>query len=180
MSLLIGDRAIDFGLPGTDDHTYSLGSFATRKILAIIFTCNHCPYAQAYQERIITIQRDYEKKGVQIVAINPNDEEGYPEDSFEEMKKRAKQHELNFPYLRDETQLTAKAYGARVTPDVFLFDQKRTLKYRGRIDDNWRDASKVRSQDLRNAIEALLTGKEPPMKEANAIGCSVKWKTIED
>jgi len=174
--LKIGDRAIDFSLPGTDGRIYTLSSFVIAKAIAIIFTCNHCPYAQSYQDRIIAIQKEYEQKGLRIVAINPNDAENYPEDSFDAMVERAKERKYNFPYLRDEMQEATEAYGAEVTPDVFLFDQKKILRYRGRIDDNWRDPSKVRSQDFKNAIDAVLSGKEPPVKEARAVGCSIKWK----
>lgn len=174
--LRIGDKAIDFSLPGTDGRVYTLSNFVLAKAIAVIFTCNHCPYAQSYQDRIISLQKEYDQKGLRVVAINPNDSENYPEDSFDAMVGRAKEKKYNFPYLRDETQGVAEAYGAEVTPDVFLFDHMKILRYRGRIDDSWRDPQKARSQDLKNAIDAVLAGKEPPVKEARAVGCSIKWK----
>ena len=117
-----------FSLTGVDDKTYSLNDFSEKKILIVIFSCNHCPYVQAYEDRIIALQNEFEKEDVQIVAINSNDDVKYPDDSFEEMKKRANARGFNFPYLRDETQETAKAFGATHTPQIFLFDKNRKLK----------------------------------------------------
>ena len=174
MGIIIGGTARSFDLPGTDGMNHSLEEYS-KKLLAIIFTCNHCPYAQAFEDRIIAIQKDYPDI-LQIVAINPNDQLGYPEDDFDSMVVRAREKGFNFPYLRDEPQQVAKAYGPVVTPDVFLFDEKRFLRYRGRIDDNWQDPEKVKSQDFRRAIDELSQGKEPTVKEANSIGCSIKWK----
>ena len=171
----VGDNAIDFDLPGVDGNNHPLSGFKS-KVLVVIFTCNHCPYAKAYQDRIMSIQKEFESHGVQIVAINPNDDENYPEDGFEKMIERSKEAGFNFPYLRDETQKVAKAYGARVTPDVFVFDENRKLRYRGRIDDNWKDPGSVKSFDLKNAINDILDEKEVEVKEAQAMGCSVKWK----
>ena len=120
--LNIGEKAPDFNLPAVDGKEYSLASFAGKKVVAVIFTCNHCPNAQAYEKRIIAFQNDYSGKGVQVVAINSNEDKNYPQDSFEHMKVRAEEKGFNFPYLRDESQETAKAYGAKVTPHVFLLD----------------------------------------------------------
>jgi len=178
MGLKIGDAAPDFSLPGVDGKTHSLGSFALKKILVVVFTCNHCPYAQAYEDRLIELAQYYSVQGVQFVAINPNDASSYPADGFMEMKKRAKKKRFPYPYLRDETQEVAKAYGAEVTPDVFVFDKNRLLCYRGRIDDNWRNREKVKEQSLKIAISTLLAGSrlDPDVAEKPALGCSVKWK----
>ncbi|MBK7228748.1 MAG: thioredoxin family protein [Ignavibacteriales bacterium] len=165
-----------FSLTGVDDKTYNLNSFLDKKILIIIFSCNHCPYVQAYEDRIISLQNEFEKDGVQIIAINSNDDVKYPDDSFAEMKKRSALKGFNFPYLRDETQGIAKAFGATHTPQVFLFDYERKLKYEGKIDDNWQEPDKVKSQYLRDAILEVLNGKEVSVPETFSIGCTIKWK----
>ncbi|MGQ9644549.1 MAG: thioredoxin family protein [Ignavibacterium sp.] len=174
--LKIGSKAPDFHLPCVDNKLYSLHSFDDKKILIVIFSCNHCPYVQAYEQRIISIQKDFAEKGVQIVAINSNEDKDYPEDSFEEMIKRSNEKHFNFPYLRDETQEVAKAYGATHTPEIFLFDNERKLRYHGKIDDNWKEPEKVKYQYLRNAIEEVLKGKEVSIPETFSIGCTIKWK----
>lgn len=174
--LKIGSKAPDFNLLGVDNKFYSLHSFADKKILIVIFSCNHCPYVQAYEQRIISIQKDFAEKGVQIVAINSNEDKNYPEDSFGEMIKRSIEKQFNFPYLRDETQEVAKAYGATHTPEIFLFDQERKLRYHGKIDDSWKEPEKVKYQYLRNAIEEVLEGKEVSIPETFSIGCTIKWK----
>lgn len=165
-----------FSLTGVDDKTYSLNDFSDKKILIIIFSCNHCPYVQAYEDRIIVLQKEFEKDGVQIVAINSNDDVKYPDDSFEEMKKRAASKGFNFPYLRDETQEIAKAFGATHTPQIFLFNCARKLKYEGKIDDNWQEPDKVKSAYLREAILEVVAGKEVSVPETFSIGCTIKWK----
>jgi len=182
-TLAIGDKAPDFKLPGVDDKKYSLADFAKSKLLCVIFTCNHCPTAQAYEDRIIKLHADYNDKGVAIVAISPNDplavrldELGYTDlgDSLEDMKQRAKDRDFQFPYLYDgETQKTSLAYGVLATPQVFLFDQERKLRYVGRIDDS--DVKTVTSHDARNAIDALLAGKPVPVEKTRTFGCSTKW-----
>lgn len=174
--LKIGSQAPDFGLLGVDNKLYSLHSFDDKKILIVIFSCNHCPYVQAYEQRIISIQEDFADKGVQIVAINSNEDVNYPEDSFDEMIKRSKEKQFNFPYLRDETQEIAKVYGATHTPEIFLFDQERKLRYHGKIDDNWKEPEKVKYQYLRDAIKEVLEGKEVSIPETFSIGCTIKWK----
>lgn len=173
--LKIGDKAPYFSLPGVDGLNYSLESFSDKKLLCIIFSCNHCPYVKAYEDRIIAIQRDFQND-LQIVAINSNDELNYPEDSFEEMKKRAKEKNFNFPYLRDSDQNIADAYGATHTPEIFLFDKERKLQYHGKIDDNWNYPNQVKEHYLRNAIIDLLEGREVKVKETYTIGCTIKWK----
>jgi len=182
-TLAIGDKAPDFSLPGVDGKDHSLASFAKAKLLAILFTCNHCPTAQAYEDRIIQLHADYKDKGVALVAISPNDplavrldELGYTEfsDSLEEMKHRAKDRNFQFPYLYDgETQKMSLAYGVLATPQVYLFDQERKLRYVGRIDDS--DVKTVTSHDTRNAIDALLAGKPVPAESTRVFGCSTKW-----
>jgi len=174
--LKIGSKAPDFNLLGVDNKFYSLDSFADKKILIVIFSCNHCPYVQAYEQRIISIQKEFSEKGVQIVAINSNEDKNYPEDSFDQMIKRSNEKQFNFPYLRDETQEVAKAYGATHTPEIFLFDQERKLRYHGKIDDNWKEPEKVKYQYLRKAIEEVLEGKEVSIPETFSIGCTIKWK----
>jgi len=173
-TLKIGSIAPDFNLPGVDGKSYSLESFKDKKAFVIIFSCNHCPYVQAYEERIKNIQTDYPAIG--LAAINPNDSDQYEDDSFENMKVRAEKKGFNFPYLRDEEQTTAKAYGASHTPEIFLFDKERKLVFHGKIDDNWKDESKVNSRYLKDAIEELLAGKEISVPETFTIGCTVKWK----
>lgn len=176
-TLNIGDKAPDFkNLPGVDGKKYSLDDFKDRKVLVVVFSCNHCPYVQAYEDRMIAIQNDYANKGITLVAINSNEPIHYPEDNFDEMVKRAKKKGLWFPYLRDEDQTVANAYGATHTPEFFLFDQNRQLRYHGRLDDNWQAPSDVKKHYLRDALDAVLAGKEVPIPETYSIGCTIKWK----
>lgn len=181
--LQIGDKAPDFDLPGVDEKRYSLKDFADAKLLLVVFTCNHCPTAQAYESRIIQLHADYKDKGVALVAISPNDDQalrldelGYTDvgDSFDDMKIRAKERGFEFPYLYDgETQTTSLAFGVMATPQVFLFDGDRKLRYVGRIDDS--DVKTVTSHDARNAVDALLAGKPVPVEKTRTFGCSTKW-----
>lgn len=164
-------------LPAADGKKYSLSVFSDKKIAVIVFSCNHCPYVQAYEERMIAFQRDYAAKGVQLVAINSNETAHYPEDNFDEMVKRAKSKSFNFPYLRDDDQSVANAYGATHTPEFFVFDDKRKLRYRGKFDDNYQKPSEVKAKYVRNAVDALLEGKEVAEPETYSIGCTIKWKT---
>ena len=173
--LPIGAKAPDFHLPGVDGTTYSLASFKEKKVVVVAFTCNHCPYVQAYEARLIAIQRDFAGRGAALAAINANETQNYPEDSFPKMVARARAVGYNFPYLRDEDQTVADAYGAHYTPEIFLLDQDRILRYTGRIDDNWRDPSRARSHDLRDAIEAVLAGRTVRNPETHAVGCTIKW-----
>ena len=184
-TLAIGASAPDFSLPGTDGKMYSLASFKTKDILVIIFTCNHCPTAQAYEDRIIQMTNDYANKSVAVVAIMPNDpasitlsELDYTDisDSFEEMKIRAVEKKFNFPYLYDgDKEEAAKAYGPVATPHVFIFDKNRKLRYRGRIDDVEDPAKTPRTNDTRNEIDALLADKEVNPTTTKVFGCSIKW-----
>ena len=183
-TLPIGSPAPDFNLPGTDGKNYSLKDFASSKILLIIFTCNHCPTAQAYESRIKQLVTDYKSKGVAVVAISPNDplsvrldELGYTDlsDSFEEMKIRAKDIQINYPYLYDgeNSQLSMK-YGPQATPHAFIFDEKRLLRYTGRIDDGEKPGT-AKTHDVRNALDALVAGKPVPVEKTKTFGCSIKW-----
>lgn len=172
----LGTIAPDFQLKGVDGNTYSLHDFRERSVLVIVFMCNHCPYVQACIERLIALQHDYLDKGVRFIGINPNDALDVPEDDFEAMKVFARERNMNFPYLRDETQQVAKAYKAVCTPDVFVYDDQRALRYHGRIDNNWRDISKVTSQDLRVALEAIIHHKNVDSAQLPSMGCSIKWK----
>jgi peroxiredoxin len=177
-TLGLGAPAPDFDLPGVDGKNYSLSSFKDKPVLVVIFSCNHCPYVKAYEDRMVSIQRDYAGKGVQFVAINSNDDKAYPEDSFPEMVKRAKEKGFNFPYLRDEPQKVVEAYGGVCTPHAFAFDAGRRLRYRGRIDDS-KEASKVTTNDLRNALEDLIAGREVRTPDTRPFGCSIKWYSMK-
>lgn len=172
----LGTSIIDFSLKGIDDEFYSPNDFKDKDILVIIFKCNHCPYVKAMIDRFVSFQKKYKDKGVQLIGINPNDPETYPEDSFENMKHFAAKHKINFPYLVDETQEVAKQYDAACTPDIYIYDKNRILKYRGRFDDNWKDESKVIERDLEKTVELLLQGKEINFEQIPSMGCSIKWK----
>ncbi len=172
----LGTAAPPFSLPNVDGTTRSLESFSDAKLLVVVFTCNHCPYAIASEDRLIELQKDYEARGVQIVAINPNDADNYPADSFAQMKVRAAEKHFNFPYLRDESQEVARAYDAACTPDIFVFDAERKLLYNGRIDDNWQKPNQVTHHDLRAVLDAALEGRTVDFEHVASMGCSIKWK----
>ena len=175
--LKIGDAAPDFrGLPATDGKTYSLSDFADESALVLFFSCNHCPYVQAYEDRIMALQKEFGPKGARFVAINANDASTHPDDNFESMKKRAEARKFNFVYLRDESQDVARAYGGTHTPHLFVFDSARKLRYTGKIDDNWQEPGKVTKRYLRDALAAIVDGKAPAEPETFAIGCTIKWK----
>lgn len=171
-----GDNAIPFTLPGIDGRNHAFSEYADNDAIVLIFSCNHCPYVQAWEDRIIDIQTDYNDKGVQIIAINANDEKKYPDDSFAKMKERSRNKGFNFIYLRDETQEVARSYGAERTPEVFLFDQQGKLQYHGAIDDNFRESKEVKQHYLRDALNSVLKGETPPMVETRPVGCTIKWK----
>lgn len=173
--LNIGDPVPHFTLPSVDGLTVD-SHLIKDPVIVVVFTCNHCPYAQAYEDRLIALANHFDEEGVQFILINSNDATEYPEDSFDAMKVRYKEKGFPFPYCHDESQEVAKSYGALCTPHCFVFDQKRKLQYKGRVDDNWKDASAVKEQNLKEAIEAILKGETPPKQEANAIGCSIKWR----
>jgi len=187
-TLALGAAAPDFDLPGVEGRRYSLKSFAAARVLVVVFTCNHCPTAQAYEERIQKLHDDYAPRGVALVAISPNDpkairldELGYTDlsDSFEEMKIRARDKSFTFPYLYDgDTQAVAHLYGPVATPHVFVFDQARALRFVGRVDDG-ENPEKIKVQDTRNAIDALLEGRPVPVEKTKVFGCSIKWAEKE-
>lgn len=177
-ALGLGASAPDFDLPGVDGKDHSLGSYKDKPVLVVIFSCNHCPYVKAYEDRMVAVQRDYAGRGVQIVAINSNDERAYPEDSFPEMVKRSRERGFNFPYLRDESQKVVEAYGGICTPHVFAFDGGRKLRYRGRIDDS-KEEAQVGAHDLRNALDDLVAGREVRVPDTKPFGCSIKWYSLK-
>ncbi len=174
--LALESRLIPFALKGTDGRVHRADDAAKAKVFGVIFHCNHCPYAQAWESRLIQVQRDYAGRGVQLVLINANDPVKYPGDSFEQMQRRAQDKQYPFPYLVDETQDIAKQYGATRTPEVFLFDEKRILRYHGAPDDNYEDVNAVRHPYLRDALDALLAGTPPKVRETKPVGCTIKWK----
>lgn len=176
MPLEIGAACPPFSLPGTDDKTHSLDEFESAGLLVVVVSCNHCPYVIAYEPRLVALAKRYQEKGAAFVAVNANDATRYPDDGMEPMKARARERGFPFPYLRDDSQAFVRALGARFTPELYVFDRERKLRYHGRIDDNHRDESKVTAKDLENALDALLAGKDPPAAETVAFGCSVKWK----
>lgn len=171
----IGELVPGFTLRGVDGKTHSLKDYRDKKAVVVVFSCNHCPTVKDYEERMVQIQKDYANRGVVLVAINPNDSINYPEDSFDNMVVRAREKHFNFPYLRDEDQSVARAFGAERTPEVFLIDSRGVLRYHGRIDDS-RDPQKIKSHDLRNALDALLTGRPISVVETEPHGCTVKWR----
>ncbi|HEU0092073.1 MAG TPA: redoxin domain-containing protein [Vicinamibacteria bacterium] len=183
-TLAIGAAAPDFDLPGVDGRTHSLKEYASARVLVIVFTCNHCPTAQAYEERLQKLSDDFAPKGATLVAISPNDpkavrldELGYTDlsDSLEEMKIRARERHFTFPYLYDgETQAVAHLYGPTATPHVFVFDGERKLRFAGRVDDG-ENPAKITVSDARNAIGAVLAGQPVPVEKTKVFGCSIKW-----
>lgn len=176
MALAIHAPCPEFDLPGTDDRNHSLGSFAESDLVVVVVACNHCPYVMAYEPRLVALAHEYAPKKVGWVLVNANDATRYPDDGMQPMKVRARERAYPFPYLRDESQTFVRALGARFTPEVFVFDRSRQLRYHGRIDDNHRDVARVARHDLKQALDALLAGNEPPHVETVAFGCSVKWK----
>ncbi len=175
----VGDQATGFSLKNVDGSMVSLADFNSSKGVIVIFTCNHCPFAKAYENRIIELHKAYAAKGVPVVAINPNDPKEAPDDSFDEMKKRSKEKSFPFKYIFDETQATAKAFGATRTPHVYLLKNdggKFHVTYIGAIDDNHSDAANVKEKYLEDAVNALLKNSKPTTETTKAIGCSIKWK----
>src|SRR3984885_11447627 len=186
--LALGSPAPDFALPGVDGQTHKLSDYASSPILVVVFTCNHCPIAQMYEQRIQQLANDYKNKGVAVVAIQPNDPEAIRideldssdiSDSLAEMKMRVQYKHLTYPYLYDgDTQQVTRAYGPQATPHVFVFDQQRHLRYEGRMDNSYR-TELVKTQDARNAIDALLANQDVAVKHTGVFGCSTKWKEKE-
>ena len=171
-----GDKATDFKLKSVDGKMYSMSDYKDAKGFIVVFTCNHCPFAVKYEDRVIELAKKYKSKGYILLAINPNDPAAAPDDSFDKMKVRAKEKGFTFPYLFDEGQKIYPQYGATKTPHVFLLDKNLIVKYIGAIDDNVEDASAVKEKFLENAIAALEKGQEPEVPLTKAIGCSIKVK----
>ncbi len=176
LSLPLGSDIIPFVLRGVDGDTYSIKSFSKAKVLVIIFTCNHCPYAQAAEPFIIELAKTYIDKGVQFVAINPNDAEQYPDDSYEQMQERAVEFQYPYPYLQDATQNVASAYQAQCTPDTYVYNEQRTLAYHGRINNVRLAKYRAKTHELQDALEALINGEQPSSEQLPSMGCSIKWK----
>ncbi|MEM8938989.1 MAG: thioredoxin family protein [Bacteroidota bacterium] len=175
----IGDYVSDFELPNVDGKTVSLSDYKNAKGFIVIFTCNTCPYAKAYESRIIDLDKEYANKGFPVIAINPNDINKQPGDSMEEMKKRSTGKGYTFPYLRDDAQTIAKSFGATKTPHVYVLNKEAEEKYRvefiGAIDNSPNDPGDVSEVYVEDAINALLDGKKPAITEKRAIGCTIKW-----
>jgi peroxiredoxin len=175
-----GDIAPPFTLKNVDGSFHSLNDYlAKQEGVILVFTCNHCPYANKYDDRLIALQRKFAPKGFPVIAINPNDADKYPTDSYDSMVYFAREKKYNFPYLHDETQETAKAYGALKTPHIYLLHKKKGafyVAYIGAIDDNYKDAKEVKITYVADAIEALIKGVDIEKKETKAVGCSIKWK----
>lgn len=175
----VGDKASDFKLKNVDGKFVSLGDYPDAKGFTVIFTCNHCPYAIAYQDRINDLDKKFKTRGYPVIAINPNDPEIAPDDSYDKMIVRAKEKGFSFPYLFDETQDVYRKYGAKRTPHVYILQKKGNdlvVQYIGAIDDNYQDATKVTVPYVSNALDALLAGKSPDPNFTKAIGCSIKDK----
>jgi peroxiredoxin len=176
MTIALSQTVPSFDLPGVDGRSHSLDDYADAELLVLVQSCNHCPYVQAWEGRMKAIQADYADRGVRLVAFNSNDTARYPEDSLDEMRKRAESQGFNFDYLQDEDQSLARAFGSERTPEVFVFDRDRRLRYHGAIDDN-RDEHAASQHYLRDALDALLADEEPPVTQTPPVGCTVKWRS---
>ncbi len=174
-TLQLGAEAPDFDLPGVDGKRYTLADFADAKLLIVVFSCNHCPYVVGSEDRMNALHDKYAPRDVAMIAINSNETENHPTDTMEHMIQRAADKGFAFPYVRDETQEVALAYGALRTPHYYVFDEQRRLRYTGRMDDNPRQAGKETTHELADALDALLAGNDPPIAVTNPIGCNVKW-----
>ncbi|HEY2536050.1 MAG TPA: thioredoxin family protein [Solirubrobacteraceae bacterium] len=169
----IGEPAPKFTLPDTEGVGHALGESPAT---VVVFTCNHCPYALAWHDRVLALAHDYSDRGVRVLAINPNDASRYPRDSIEAMRARVQRGEFDgVPYLRDESQALARAYDAQTTPDVFILDSAGLLRYRGAPDSDYEDPSQ-RAAYLRDALDAILDGREPELAQTPPVGCSIKWR----
>lgn len=175
----INEKVTDFSLKNIDGEMVSLNSDKNAKGYIVVFTCNHCPYAKLYEDRIIALDKKYRSKNYPVLAINPNDVKKQPDDSYEKMQERAKEKGFTFPYVLDESQEVAKAFGATRTPHVYILQKEGAdfvLKYIGAIDDNPQNANDVEEKFVENALEALISNKKDFKKETRAIGCTIKWK----
>ncbi|MCB1214440.1 MAG: thioredoxin family protein [Deltaproteobacteria bacterium] len=175
-AIQMGSSAPNFKLKDVEDHWVQLNDFKGKKALVVLFICNHCPYVQAIEDRLIQLRRDYESKGVQLIGICSNDASNYPEDAPPKLLKRWQEKHYGFPYLIDETQEVAKAYGAVCTPDLYVYDQDFKLAYHGCLDDSWQKPEEVKKRHLAEALDALLAGAKPASEQPASMGCSIKWK----
>jgi len=174
--LELGMPCPDFRLRSVDGKTCARDDFREKPVLVVLFICNHCPYVQAVEDRIIALNREYASRGVQLVGICANDPTDYPDDRPERLLERWRRKGYGFPYLVDESQDVARAFNAVCTPDIYVFDRDRRLAYHGRIDDDWQNPSRVTRRELAAALDALLAGREPSHEQVHSIGCSIKWK----
>jgi peroxiredoxin len=172
----LGAACPDFHLPAVDGKRYARDDFADKHALVVMFICNHCPYVKAVEDRLLRLAREFEPRGVQFVAVCSNDAETYPDDAFDKLAARWREKGYGFPYLHDEAQDVARAFGAVCTPDIFVYDRARRLAYRGRIDDSWKDETQVKRRELAAALEALVTGGKPSSEQRPSMGCSIKWR----
>ncbi len=180
-TLQIGESAPDFSnLPGVDGKGYSLSDFRDAELLIVVFSCNHCPYVVGSEDRMNALYADYSPKGVAMIAINSNETDNHPTDTLEHMVQRAEEGHFQFPYVRDESQEVALSYGALRTPHYYVFDSQRKLRYTGRMDDNPRTTGEEITHELRDALDALLEHRTPPVPVTNPMGCNVKWKGKEE
>jgi len=174
--LPLGTGCPDFRLRSVDGRTVARDDFRDKPVLVVMFICNHCPYVQAVEDRIIELDREYGARGVQVVGICANDPTDYPDDRPEKLLERWRAKGYGFPYLVDDTQEVARSFRAVCTPDIYVFDRERRLAYHGRIDDNWQNPARVRRRELAAALDALLAGEPPPREQHHSIGCSIKWR----
>jgi peroxiredoxin len=174
--IALGTACPDFRLRAVDGTTCAREDFRDKPVLVVLFICNHCPYVQAVEDRIVALAREYGPKGVQLVGICSNDPTDYPDDRPERLLARWREKGYGFPYLVDESQDVARAFGAVCTPDIYVFDRARRLAYHGRIDDDWKEPGKVRRRELAAALDALLAGRAPADEQLHSIGCSIKWR----
>jgi peroxiredoxin len=172
----LGAPCPDFRLPAVDGKSYGRDDFAGKPVLVVMFICNHCPYVKAVEDRLVRLAQDFEARGVQFVGVCANDAESYPDDAFDKLAARWRERGYGFPYLHDEAQDVARAFGAVCTPDIFVYDQGRKLAYRGRIDDSWKDEGRVTRHELADALEALVAGRRPASEQRPSMGCSIKWR----
>ncbi|MEO6168854.1 MAG: thioredoxin family protein [Chitinophagales bacterium] len=176
----VGDTVKDFSLKNIDGKMISLNDFSSAKGAIVIFTCNHCPYAKAYEQRVLALDKMFKSKGYPVIAINPNDPKAVPDDSFDNMVKNAKDKGFTYPYLMDETQQVARQFGAARTPHVYVLNKTGNgyeVAYIGAIDDNTEDAGKVQHKYVEDAVNALIGGKAVPVSETKAVGCTIKWRS---
>ncbi|HXJ35224.1 MAG TPA: thioredoxin family protein [Candidatus Eisenbacteria bacterium] len=172
----LGTPCPDFHLRSVEGATVARDDFRAKPALVVMFICNHCPYVQAVEDRLIALARDYAPKGVQVVGICSNDPTHYPDDAPPKLLARWRAKGYGFPYLVDESQDVARAFDAVCTPDIYVYDRARRLAYHGRIDDNWKDAAAVKRHELRAALDAVLAGTAPSREQLPSLGCSIKWK----